>query len=261
MKRPASWCLCLVVVIELLIVPILEAAAYILSIISTFEYAESFRTKPEYKYLVPPVVSSTRYVDNVSCSISWSKELVDCINGLNVPYVYTLFVFSIIFNTLSLLMNNTTRIFKYFTDPKSNKLFCCKVISAIITYLALVFSVPALYATKMKYGKCLTVEGIMSHYLTSDAFLFINIGMWSTILLPLGYLCRCWGQKMGSLECGMWLWGLAYLVFALVSKYFSFVFLQFGWDLCLNVELVFPIIKAFPWETICKGRSRVGLLS
>lgn len=259
MKRLGSWGLCLVAIIELLVIPILEVVAYVFSIISTFEYAESFRTKPEYKYYTP-IVSSTRDVTNESCEIKWTKELVDYINGMEVGYIYTLFVFSIIFNTLSLLMNNVTRIFKYFAGPQSPKLFWCKVASAVITYLALVFSVPALYATKMKYGRCLTVEGIMSGYINSNAYFVINAGMWSSIALPLGYLVgicqRCNGDIATKCKCLILILGVGYIIFAFISKYCSFVFLQFGWDLCLNFEILLPIFKL-----CCGARNKIGLLA
>lgn len=269
MFRPKSCLGCIILFVEVIVIPGLAIVAFIFSVISAFEYAESFRTKVHYKYEFIPfnsTSSSDRYVRSSVCSPTWTQEKVDYVNYMDVNYIYGLFIISIIINALSLISNNLTRIFKYFIVSESS-LFWFKLISGICTYLALVFSVPALYATRMKYGKCLKTEGIMKDLLSVNAYTYINAGMWSTLALPLYYFSKLFcnsdwcdrGDITGWIIKIMWILGLAYLVFALVSKYSSFVLPQFGWDLCLNFDLFVAIFKLCPWQ--CFRGNRVGLLS
>lgn len=261
-------CKCLKRFIGIIVIPGLSIIAFIFSAISTFEYAESFHAKPHYEYEYRPsnTSSSNRYVLSSGCFPDWTKDSVDFVNYMEVNYVYSLFIISIIINGLSLLTNNVKRVYKKYYESETI-MFRLKVASGICTYLALVFCVPAQYATRIKYEKCLEIAGIMKTLMSVGYYSWINAGMWSALLLPLFYLSKFFWKNdwfhNGWASCLciaiMWLLGLGYLIFALVAKYTSFIAPQFGWDLCLNFDIISAFFNFRPWQLL-RG-NRVSLLS
>lgn len=233
------------------VIPLTGLVMFILNSLSSFEYAESLKNKPEYKYVDDSENNYSDYsvteVKNSTCSVNWTKQLVEDVNRINSSYVYGLFVTCFVINLVFLIVDTVKKIVKYYLPKDSDIIKAIKKLTGGLNYLSIVFSVPALYATKIKYDKCLKLEGLMNSYFSPSAYIVSNFGMWCSITLPIYYglrnripipYCTC----CGYLLCIMWIYAAIFMGLALFAKYSTVVDLQLGWDLFLTLDGILSIL-------------------
>lgn len=240
---------------EVLILPIFALVSYILNAISSFDNVNSFKNRPEYVYDYKP------YGDNSSdkvyvlsegnCTTQYTKELVDFVNGIKTGYIIFLFVFCFIFCTCSFIGGSAIKIIKNFSDtPESESFKKAGLVATIFTYLSFVFSVPVLYSSKVNYGDCLQIEGIISGYMNNSLYLLCNIGMWFLLTLAVYYSIRNYKDIKKYEKTGivcmilviLWIYAIFFLFMALVVKFGSIWDLQIGWDISLSIDLTYGVI-------------------
>lgn len=249
-------------VMEILVLPIFGLVTYILNAISNFDNVNSFKNRPEYVYDIKPAdynKSDKVYVlSGSNCTTQYTNELVDFVNGIKTGYIIFLFVFCFIFCTLSFIGGTICKIAKYFSEAESPGLKKGGLVATIFTYLSFVFSVPVLYSSKVKYGDCLKIEGIIEGYMNKTLYDVCNVGMWFLLFLAFYYSIRNF-KNIKQYEkfwpvcltlVVMWIYAIFFLIMALVTKFGSIWSLQIGWDISLSIDLTYGIVgvKFHDWN-------------
>ena len=240
---------------EILVLPLFGLITFILNAISSVDKVNSFKDRPEYIFEFEPLgynKSDKVYVlSHSQCSKKYTKELVDFVNGMKTGYIIFLFVFLFIFCTCSFVVGTISKIMKNFTDVESPGIKKTSLVSTIFTYLSFVFSVPVLYSSKVKYGDCLEIEGILTNYMNNTMYLLCNLGLWLLLLLAFYYSIRNY-KNIKKYEKNvfvfilliiLWVYAAFFLVMALVVKFGSIWSFQLGWDISLSIDLTYGVVR------------------
>ena len=256
---------------RLIISQIFGFVTIIFDLISTFANLNLFINRPKYVNSYEPYSysdSDRDYVKSLSdCETDFTDSLVDFVNGLNTKYYTFATVFCILFSLLSVVITHLMRYVEYCTEDKHKNPENTIKVSIILSSLSYMFSVPAMYATKIEFKDCLVVDGVLETFATRPWEIFYNVALWLIIFLPILFYClefcfeevdsNCLDVITTFIAILVVLFYLLYILMAFTTKFGCVKVLKIGWDISITFNLVTEIIEIWfnRWRQFNAGLS------
>ena len=249
---------------KLCILSIITLAALYFYSDSAFKNALSFRNRSEYIYQVKPENYNGSDKFNESDQKNCSFELTDTekkfINKLDTQYHFGIFISTYAFGIIGFIFSTLVKF--DFKSEKAKAIF--NVLATISYYFCIVFSSLGGYSSRVYYGDCVEVEGMMLKLMNNEKNSLISGSIWLIFFFLIGFftllypfdkkenetlltLARCYTAITG-------LYSLGYIIFAIILKFWTTLYYQLAYNILLVCEFIYGAYMVFQLDTPSRNR-------
>ena len=235
---------------------ILGYSALGLSQYSRFNNFLSFIDRPDYEFEKESesYINTTNYNPNSTqteilpnCSIKMTEELSVFIKELDTIYIVVMYFVCTTLELISLIFF-TSFIVKFikisgglkYSKVKPDRIFFS---SFPITFLAIAFSLPCSYISKIHYGACIEYNGFIGNSFDGDKPYILYLH-WISFILPLVYFIKFLPKEpieetwFKVIELIVWLFSFILVICCYLMKFGSLVYYQIPWDSLMIINLL-----------------------